>query len=310
MRILFLGAGATGGYFGGRLMQAGADVTFLVRPRRMEQLRGDGLVVVSPFGDVRLPVQAISRAKPGYDLIVLTSKAYDLEDAIETIRPAVGPATIVMPLLNGLNHIDVLDAAFGAERVMGGLCHIPITMEPDGTIRHLNPIHRLRFGARSPGQRPMVEALAAAYAGTVVDWKVADAVMQELWDKFTFLATLAASTCLMRATVGSITSQPGGPEFMRALYDECRATAAAEGYAPSAAVDADSLRQLVDPAGTMAASMSRDVARGNRVESEHIVGDMVRRAARHGIATPNLSMALLHLRAYEAERQKRLAERG
>ncbi len=307
MRILFLGAGATGGYFGGRLMEAGADVTFQVRPRRMEQLRENGLVVHSPFGNIRLPAQTIGKARSGYDLIVLTSKAYDLEDAIESIRPAVGPDTVVMPLLNGLNHMDMLDAAFGKDRVMGGLCHIPITMEPDGTIRHLNPIHRLRFDIRAPNHRPVVDALAAAYAKTVVDWKVSENIMQDLWDKFTFLATLAAGTCLMRATVGSITSQPGGPEFMRALYEECRATAAAEGFAPSDAVNEDSLRQLIDPGGTMAASMSRDVARGNRVEGEHIVGDMVRRAAAHGIPTPNLSVALLHLRAYEAERQKKLA---
>lgn len=310
MRILFLGAGATGGYFGGRLMEAGADVTFLVRPRRMEQLRGDGLVVHSPFGNIRLPVQTIGKAKAGYGLIVLTSKAYDLEDAIETIRPAMGPDTVVMPLLNGLNHMDLLDAAFGKDRVMGGLCHIPITMEPDGAIRHLNPIHRLRFGIRAPNHQPVVDMLADAYAKTVVDWKVSPNIMQELWDKFTFLATLASATCLMRANVGSITSQPGGPEFMLALYEECRSTAAAEGYPPGAAANEDSLRQLIDPAGTMAASMSRDVARGNRVESEHIVGDMARRAAAHGIATPNLSMALLHLRAYEAERQKKLAAGG
>lgn len=307
MRILFLGAGATGGYFGGRLMEAGEDVTFLVRPRRMEQLRENGLVVHSPFGNIRLPAQTIGKARSGYGLVVLTCKAYDLEDAIETIRPAVGPDTVVMPLLNGLNHMDMLDAAFGKERVMGGLCHIPITMEPDGTIRHLNPIHRLRFGARSPAQRAAVDALSAAYAKTPVEWKASGDIMQDLWDKFTFLATLAASTCLMRATVGSITGQPGGPEFMRALYEECRSTAAAEGFAPGDAVNEDSLRQLVDPAGTMAASMSRDVARGNRVEGEHIVGDMARRAAAHGIATPNLSMALLHLRAYEAERRKKLA---
>ncbi|ACJ00810.1 2-dehydropantoate 2-reductase [Rhodospirillum centenum] len=305
MRILFLGAGATGGYFGGRLMEAGADVTFLVRPRRQAQLRENGLVVESPAGNIRLPAQTITKARPGYDLVVLTSKAYDLDGAIEAIRPALEPRTLVMPLLNGLNHIDLLDAAFGRERVLGGMCHIPITLEPDGTIRHLSPVHRLAFGARSPGQDAMVGRLAEAFRPTPVEWRRSDAIMQDLWEKFVFLATLAAATCLMRAPVRAIVSQPGGEGFLRALFAEAQATALAEGYPPSPASVTDSLDQLTDKESALTASMMRDVVRGHRVEGEHIIGDMVRRGERHGLSMPLMSLALLHLRAYESERLRR-----
>lgn len=180
MRILFLGAGAVGGYFGGRLMEQGADVTFLVRPRRQAELLENGLVVESPQGNIRLPAQTIKAAKPGFDLVVLACKAFDLDNAIESIRPAMTGNTVVMPLLNGLNHIDRLDAAFGAERVMGGLTHMPITMEPGGTIRHLNPIHKLVFGARQPGQQPVVDALAKAFDGAKVDWRTSENIMLDL----------------------------------------------------------------------------------------------------------------------------------
>ncbi|WP_119678099.1 ketopantoate reductase family protein [Indioceanicola profundi] len=308
MRILFLGAGAVGGYFGGRLMEQGADVTFLVRPRRQAELLENGLVVESPQGNIRLPAQTIKAAKPGFDLVVLACKAFDLDNAIESIRPAMTGNTVVMPLLNGLNHIDRLDAAFGAERVMGGLTHMPITMEPGGTIRHLNPIHKLVFGARQPGQQPVVDALAKAFDGAKVDWRTSENIMLDLWEKFFFLATLAGGTCTMRASVGSIASQPGGEAFMTGLFEECRAAATAEGYPPRDEIVAEYQAQIVDKSSNVTASMYRDISRGNRTEAEHILGDIVRRGTSRGVAMPLMSLALLHLRAYEAEREKKAAQ--
>lgn len=301
MRILFLGAGGVGGYFGGRLMEAGANVSFLVRPRRQAQLMENLLRVESPHGNIRLPAQTITKARKPYDLVVLACKAFDLDSAMETIQPAIGPETLILPLLNGLNHIDRLDAAFGAERVMGGLCHIPITMDPDGTIRHLSSIHRLIFGARSANQQPMVDRLAACFAGTSVEWSQSDSIMLDMWEKFFFLATLAASTCLMRGSVGDVNSLPGGTSFMNAMLDEAAAVAAAAGYAPRGSVLERYRGELTDAASTMNASMARDVARGNRTEAEHIIGDIVRRGDAHDIATPLLGLGLLHLRVYERQ---------
>lgn len=300
MRILFLGAGGVGGYFGGRLMEAGADVTFLVRPRRHAQLMENRLVVVSPHGDIRMPAQTITKARQPYDLVVLACKAYDLDSAIDTLRPAMGPDSTLMPLLNGLNHMTLLDETFGADRVMGGLCHMPITLEPDGTIRHLSPIHRLIFGARSPSQRLVVDKLASAFAPTKVDWQQSDSIMQDLWEKFVFLTTLAAGTCLMRGPIGRINRQPGGTAFLEGLLAECTAVAAAAGHQPRPAVMADYRSQLTDADSEVNASMARDVGQGKRTEAEHILGDMARRAKAKGLATPLLDMALLHLRVHEA----------
>ncbi|MDG5495547.1 ketopantoate reductase family protein [Niveispirillum sp. BGYR6] len=301
MRILFLGAGGVGGYFGGRLMEAGANVSFLVRPRRQAQLMENLLRVDSPHGNIRLPAQTITKARKPYDLVVLACKAFDLDGAMETIQPAIGPETLILPLLNGLNHIDRLDATFGAERVMGGLCHIPITMEPDGTIRHLSNIHRLIFGARSANQQPMVDRLAACFAGTSVEWSQSDSIMLDMWEKFFFLATLAASTCLMRGSVGDVNSLPGGTSFMNAMLDEAATVAQAAGYAPRGPVLDRYRGELTDAASTVNASMARDVARGNRTEAEHIIGDIVRRGEERGIATPLLGLGLLHLRVYEKQ---------
>lgn len=301
MRILFLGAGGVGGYFGGRLMEAGADVSFLVRPRRQAQLMENFLRVESPHGNMRLPAQTITKARKPYDLVVLTCKAYDLDSAMETIQPAIGPDTLILPLLNGLNHIDRLDAAFGAERVMGGLCHIPITMEPDGTIRHLSQIHRLVFGARSANQQAMVDALSAAFTPTPVEWSRSDNIMLDMWEKFFFLATLAATTCLMRGSVADINSLPGGTAFMTAAFEEAASVAAAEGYAPRSAMLERYRAELTDPSNPMNASMARDMGRGNRTEAEHIIGDMVRRGGQHGLSSPLLSLALLHLRVHERQ---------
>jgi 2-dehydropantoate 2-reductase len=301
MRILFLGAGGVGGYFGGRLMEAGANVSFLVRPRRQAQLMENLLRVESPHGNMRLPAQTITKARKPYDLVALTCKAYDLDSAMETIQPAVGPDTLILPLLNGLNHIDRLDTTFGAERVMGGLCHIPITMEPDGTIRHLSNIHRLIFGARSDNQHAMVGMLADAFTPTPVEWCRSDNIMLDMWEKFFFLATLAATTCLMRGSVADINNLPGGTAFMTATLDEAEAIATAEGYCPRTTVLERYRAELTDPANPTNASMARDMARGNRTEAEHIIGDLVRRGGRHGISTPLLSLALLHLRVHERQ---------
>lgn len=204
MRILILGAGATGGYFGGRMVEAGCAVTFLVRPARAEKLRGSGLVIDSPLGDIRTPVQTVTAdaLAADYDLVLLSCKAFDLEDAIASVAPAVGPETRVLPVLNGLSHIDRLDAAFGAERVLGGLVAIAATLTPDGAVRHLNRLHVLTFGHRSDGQRAFCEALQADIGRARVDVKRSEAIILEMWEKWIFLATLAAATCLMRASVG------------------------------------------------------------------------------------------------------------
>src|ERR1041385_2487183 len=221
MRILVVGAGATGGYFGGRLAEAGRDVTFLVRPRRAAQLAADGLVIRSPHGDATLPAPRTVLAEKisaPFDLILLSCKAYDLDGAIDAFAPAMGPATVILPLLNGMRHLDVLDARFGRERVLAGQCIIAATLDERGAIVHMNDNHSLTFGERDGGTSERVRAIAAAMSGARFELRLSDAAVQEMWEKWVVLATLAGSTCLMRAAIGDIVAAPAGEDVITAIF--------------------------------------------------------------------------------------------
>ena len=304
MKILVLGAGGIGGYFGGRLAEAGSDVTFLVREKRRDALAKDGLVVESPGGDIWMPVKTVIAAelKSGYDTVLFTCKAYDLESAMDAISPAVQGSAAIVPLLNGLAHFEKLDARFGRERVMGGTAHINVTLRKDGVIVHGDALNRIIFGERDKQETPRVKALAAEFAKTKADWKLSPDIEQDLWEKVVFLSALAAATCLFRGNVREIMAAPGGREAMVRALEANKAIAAAEGHAPrEAAIDRASQR-LTDPQGLWSASMLRDLEGGGQVEADHVVGWMLERARRHGVDDTVLSMAYTHLKTYENRR--------
>ena len=304
MRILVVGAGGTGGYFGGRLLEAGRDVTFLVRPRRAAQLAEHGLVIASVTGDVHLPapptVQADALREP-FDLVLLSCKAYDLDDAIASFAPAVGPQTVILPLLNGMRHVDVLDARFGADAVLGGLCMIVSTLDDDGTIRHMTPMASIVFGERDGTRSTRSEAVARELAAGRFDSRRSDAIVQEMWDKWVFIATGAGLTCLMRATVGEIEAAGGAP-FAISLYDECAAIATHAGYTPSDGVRERTSTMFTAPRSSLTASMYRDLERGGRTEGDHLLGDLLRRGTRADDPTSILRAAHVHVAAYEIRR--------
>lgn len=310
MRILILGAGGTGGYFGGRLAQAGIDVTFLVRPNRAAQLDRDGLVIRSPLGDAAFAVtHVIAEALPQlaqqrpFDLVILSCKAYDLDSSIEAIAPAVGAHTTVLPILNGLRHYTALDARFGREHVLGGLCFISATKADDGAVLHLDKPAKLTFGERDGDtDSARVSALAKACEQAGIDHVASADIAQEQWIKYTFLAALAAGTCLMRADVGTIVASDHGTAFMQALYAECLAVAEQAGHAIPAKAQEIALGAITKPGSPIKASMLRDLEAGQRVEAAHIVGDMLGRALAAGQSAPLLQAAYCHLQAYEAQR--------
>ncbi|WP_334179624.1 2-dehydropantoate 2-reductase [Pseudoxanthomonas sp.] len=307
MRLLVLGAGGTGGYFGGRLAQAGIDASFLVRPVRAARLRERGLRIRSPLGDADVRVHVTTADELGnaapFDLVLLSCKAYDLDSAMDAIAPAVAAGAAVLPLLNGLRQYDALDARFGFERILGGLCFISATLAADGEILHLGKPASMTFGERA-GQSPdtRLQALAAACTQAGIDHLYTPDIAQAQWVKYSFLTALAAGTCAMRAPIGTIVAGEGGAEFMAALHDECLAVAAASGQSVPAAAQANAREILVAAGSPMKASMLRDLEAGQRVEAAHIVGDMVHRAMVHGIAVPRLHAAWVHLQAYDAQR--------
>jgi 2-dehydropantoate 2-reductase len=310
MKILILGAGAIGGYVGGRLHQTGADVTFLVREKRNEALKRDGLVIKSTKGDITQSVKAVTKASEGgpYDVILLTCKAYDLDSAMDAIAPAVGANTTIVPLLNGMRHLDILDARFGAGKVAGGLARVGVAMNEQGFILHTSPFATISFGERDgKPARPHLVELDAAIKKSGVDGGLNRNIVQDLWDKWIMLCTLAATCCLMRGASGDILEAAEGKAIVLETVEEGRKVAAAAGHDPGEKGVATIQSFLTVKGSRFTASMLHDLEKGNMVEADHIVGDMIARATKAGIATPNLRMAYAHLQVYLHKRAAKAA---
>ena len=305
MRILVVGAGAIGGYFGGRLLAAGRDVTFLVRPRRAAELASAGLVIKSPNGDVTLknpPTVQADKLNEKFDVVLLSCKAFDLDDAIKSFAPAVGPQTAIIPLLNGMLHLDVLDGKFGRERVLGGLCAIAVTLNERREVVHLQPMQSLDFGERDGKPSERVSAIAEVMASGKFGAVASEHIIQEMWEKWVFLASLAASTCLMRAAAGTILAAPGGKDFLLGMLDESNAIATAEGYAPRPPFLERTVGMFTAAGSPMTASMFRDIKAGAPVEADHVIGDLIARGDAAKVPVPKLRTAYTHLKAYEKQR--------
>ncbi|WP_326543732.1 ketopantoate reductase family protein [Pseudorhodoferax sp.] len=301
MKVLVLGAGAIGSYYGTRLQQAGASVTYLVRPARARQLRQEGLRVHSELGSFSGPVALVEAGQelPASDLVVLACKSYDLVDAARSIAPAVGRGTAILPFLNGLQPYDQLDAMFGKDRVLGGVAYIAVMLQADGSTRQLGTADRVVLGARSPAFRDLAEDLYALLARSPGQRTVDERIEQQLWNKWAMLCTGAAVTCLFRGSVAQILATAHGAACVEAALEEACRVAQAEGFALQVQ-DLQQIRaSLLNPASPWKASMARDIDQGlPRIEADAIVGDMLARAARHGIAVPTLRAAYVHLQVY------------
>ncbi len=303
MKILILGAGAVGGYFGARLHNAGGDVTFLVRPARAAQLRAGGLQVLSPLGNTRVAPKLVHNLGDGaaYDVIILSCKAYDLETAMEAVTPGFGADTMIVPLLNGLAHLDALDSRFGRRAVHGGFAHLSVALTNTGEVTHLGRAQRIVIGPRSAERSVWLGPLSQLLAKASVDYRIADNIEQEMWNKFVFLSTLAAATCTMRASIGDILDTTHGRDFVCGLLQECVSVAEACRHADYDGT-MDYGAQLFEPGSDLTASMLRDIELVRRTEGEHVLGDMVRRGAEKGVDLPLLKLAYAHIQAYELRR--------
>jgi 2-dehydropantoate 2-reductase len=233
--------------------------------------------------------------------VLLSCKAYDLEAAMDSFAGGVGPNTAILPFLNGMAHLDALEARFGAEAVLGGVVLIAATLR-DGTVVHLNDVHGIIFGDRAGAMSPRMQAIAEDMTEAGFDARLSEAIIVEMWEKWVFLASLAAGSCLMRAPVGAIVAAPGGRELMLGLIDETSAIAQAAGRAPRPAAMERTRTNLTMPKSGFAASMMRDMEGGGRTEADHIIGDLIRRGEAAGVPCPLLRLAYTHLKAYEARR--------
>jgi len=305
MRILVVGAGAIGGYFGGQLLQAGRNVTFLVRQKRAAQLRRSGLSIRSRTENVHIPnppTLLAAELNTPFELVLLSCKSYDLQQAGEEIRPAIGSASKVLPLLNGMAHLQVLDAAFGAEAVLGGRCFISTTLDEEGRIVHLDENRTVSFGDRGAIRSAQLELILAELSGAGFDVQLSQSILQEMWDKWVFIAAAAGVTCLMRAAIGDILHACGSGLALGVL-EECLQIAATAGMPIAATTQAQARRFLTTADSTFTASMLRDIEAGRRTEVEHILGDLIARR-RTDTTRSLLDIAYAQVKAYEIRRAR------
>jgi 2-dehydropantoate 2-reductase len=307
MRILVVGAGAVGGYFGGRLAQAGRDVTFLVRPSRAKQLSRDGLRIISPHGDTVLSPKLVSADKidTPYDVVFLSVKAYALEAAMNDFAAAVGPETMIFPVLNGMRHIDLLAKRFGEHAVIGGVCLVAAEIDGQGRIVQLADFQQLVYGERNGAITPRLKTLDATLQGAGFDARLSPDIMQAMWEKWVQLASLGAITCLMRGAIGEIVAAPGGAELSIDVVNESIAVATACDYKPSEKVVSKHTAAMTAPGSSLTSSMYRDLRNGAPVEADHILGDFIERGSAHGVAAPLLKAAFVNLRVYQDRLPKR-----
>lgn len=302
MRILVVGAGSVGGYFGGRLAQAGRDVTFLVRPNRAQTLRSNGLHIYSPHGDYSFRPNVVTAAEldTAFDLILLSVKAWSVGDAITDLSSAVDGSSIIVPVLNGMKHIDLLTEAFGAERVVGGACKVATTLDPEGNIRQLTPFQELIYGELNGEHSSRVGYVDSVMQGNGFDARVSNAILREMWEKWALLATLGAATCLMRGNIGQIVGTPHGADFMTNLFGEVVSSIQKVGSSLSEGFINSAKGILTQPGSQMTSSMYRDLQKGERIERDQLIDDLIVRSQAVGLEMPLLTLVSTNLRVYES----------
>jgi 2-dehydropantoate 2-reductase len=308
MRFLFIGAGALGGYYGAALVRGGADVTFLVRPRRAAQLAERGLVVKTATGDFTVTAKTVrAGALDGpYDIVFLACKAYDLDAAIADFADGLAPDGAVLPVLNGINHIAVLTDRFGAGRVLGGITWFSAVLTAEGDIVLPGAgLMQTTFGELGGERSPRCEEIDAAFAAAGVPATLSQSILAEMWAKFSGMAATCAIAALMRARSGEVGLTPAAARVVAAAVDECAPVATAEGYPMPAMIKDVLVKMWGEPGPNYGPSMLTDIENGRPTEGEHIIGDFVRRADRHAIEVPILRAALCNLQIYEARRRAR-----
>jgi 2-dehydropantoate 2-reductase len=309
MRILVVGAGAVGGYFGARLAQAGRDVTFLVRATRAAQLRRDGLRIVSPHGNATIVPKLVAAHEidAPYDVVLLGVKGYSLDAAMDDFAPAVGPQTMILPVQNGMRHIELLEKRFGAEPVIGGICLVVTELDDTGAIVQMNDMQHLEYGERNGAVTQRLRDLDATLQGAGFDAQLSPDISLAMWQKWVQLASLGGVTCLMRGSIGEVVAAPGGAKLSLGMLAECVAIAAACGHQPTEAFLTRAREIMATPGSPLTASMYRDLRKGAPVEADTIVGDLLEHGRARGVRTPLLEAAYANLSIYESARQAKSA---
>ena len=307
MKILVVGAGAVGGYFGARLAKAGRDVTFLVRPKRAEQLHRNALQIISPHGNLTLQPRLVTSQDihEPYDLILLSIKAPALDQAIADIKPAVGPDTMIYPVLNGIQHIDALSRAFSEHTVIGGVCLVSTDIDEQGRIVQLQDTQKLTYGELNGEVTPRIKSVDDTLQGAGFETELSTRIVQDMWQKWVFIAALGLITCLLDGSIGEINAVPDGESTALQCLDECAAIASASGFLMPQPFRDQISRYYTLKASRLTSSMFRDMQRGADVEVEAILGDLLRHGQSLQLKTPLLQACCVRLRVYQNSRSAR-----
>ena len=303
MKILIVGAGGIGGYFGAKLINAGADITFLLREKRHQFIQAQGLTIETPKGSftVHPKVVTADQLEPIYDLIILAPKAFDLEDSLKSLAKAISHG-VLLPFLNGLSHMEALDQQFGKARVMGGVAHIAAMITDTGAVKQLTDLNMLTVGPRSPEHEALAKEFIALCKQADFNSAYSENIEQVLWDKWVFLATLAGMTTLCRGSVGEIVSTPYGKELTLVMYEECCSIAKAAGYVIGEIPRSKAIEMLTKVGSPFTASMLRDLISGQKTEHEHILGQMIKKGEENHIGCQLLKMAYTQIAVKQMKR--------
>lgn len=311
MRILVVGAGATGGFYGALLARAGRDVTFLLRERRAQQVRESGLLVKLHTGEhLRLDPLVVTASDlrqfpTAFDLVILSTKSYQFEGALQDVAPAVTPDTMLMPILNGMRQFSILGERFNPAQVVGGSVRIMSYLDEHNQVIQMSSLDQLNFGELTGERTSRILAVEAALQGCGFTASLQPDIVATLWQKWFLLASLGTVCVLAGGTVGQAAAVPHGQEVALAVIAECAAIAAANGYPPPPELVLDHKERLTSPDAAISTSLYRDMVAGYPVEADHILGDLIARA--QAMEPPLLKSAYVRMKVYETTRSTQAA---
>ena len=289
MRIIVMGTGGVGGYFGARLANVGHDVTFIARGQQLAAIRDGGLRLESPRGNLHLQDVKVTDnpSEAGTaDIVLFGVKLWDTASAAEAIKPVIGAQTAVVSFQNGVVKDDTLRQALGDRHVVGGVCYIAATIAEPGLIRHSGTMQKLVFGEYDGSSSVRITQFRDACAEAGIDVELSADIRRAIWEKFVFLVGLSGTTSTVRTPIGPIRVNARSRDFLRAVMDEVVQVARAEGVALPASYADDRLAFADQVPATMSSSMHNDLERGNRIEVQWLSGDVVPRGVRLGVPTP------------------------
>ena len=284
MKILILGAGAIGGFFGAHLMKSGANVSFLVREKRKDELKKSGINIFRINGELKVNPKLLDKNISGqhFDVIILTNKSYDLIESIREIKPYVNK-TVIIPLLNGMAHYEILDKEFGKEKIFGGTAYISTAMNNYGSIQQITSRASIKFGPRTQKNINIANEFYEICKETEFECDFSDHIELDLWRKYVLIGATAASTVLFQKPLGEISATTYGKSLIIEIHEECKKIVLSKGYDIGIEATNYNLKLISDKGSLLKASMLRDFESGKKTECEHILGYLIELAKRNNV---------------------------